>query len=219
MEKTSFYDLSFKERNNIAKTRMKTSKYIVWDYARDNETNECGTLEELPHYIDKGFIHGFVLDNPKVKTSISWREINAYADGFYLDEEFENRTLYPYHLFTDYNKALEYSEKAKEHAKMCDKPTLKDVLNVVSKYDKSAYITEGKRGYQNVKYKAIKIGYGTTIIRLDDKGNILLDRGQMFTSFLIPHIDLLDNVLEIFYDRDYSSEGRNSRMATWAIPW
>lgn len=215
--KTSFWDLPSKERLSLANKRLRDTKCIVWDYARNKDTNEFGTLEELPQYIDKGFIHGFVMNKSKVEHSSKWEEISVYTDCYYLDEEFENRTFFPYHLFTDYNKALEYSKKAKEYAKWCDKPALSDILNVVKKYDNSAVITKGKRGFQSVEYEAVKIGCGTTIFRVIDNGNIIMDRGQMFTCFVIPHIDLLDKVLEIFYNDNYSSEKMVNMIAEWAI--
>lgn len=216
-KKVSFWDLSSTEREILAKQRMYYTKYIVWDYARNKETNEFGTLEKLPHYIDKGFIHGFKMNKSNVDYSLKWEEISVYSDNYYVDEEFENRTLYPYHLFTDYDKALEYSKKAKEYSKLCNKPTLNDILNIVKKYDKSAIIMEGKRGYENIKYQAIRIGCGTTIFRIGDNDNIIMDRGQMCTSFSIPHIDLLDKVLEIFYNNDYSTETMVNMIANWSM--
>lgn len=215
------WKLSSKEKMNVVYNRFNTAKYIVWDYARNSEDGSFGLVEELGKPIDRGFTHGFVVgDRTKASISSNWVDISVYSKNFPLDDEFENRTFYPYHLFTTLEKAKEYSEKCKAYATRngLDKPTYEDVLRIVKKYDKKFEINMGKRNGESCEdYKAISNG-SCTIFTIDEIGNIHMTRGQMFSGFTIPHIDLLDNVLDVFYNGTYpSSEERNYAMADWCI--
>lgn len=215
--KKSFWDLTNGERSNIVNARMRNSKYIVWDYARSKKDNSFGEIEELDKPIDKGFIHGFVMNNSSVVRSFKWCEFNVYGDNWYLDEKFEERTLYPYHFFSTYEKALEYSKKCKEY-NITYKPMLSEVLAIVKKYDKDFRIDYGKRGYESVKYQAICKPQSVTTFTIDDNDNIIMNRGQMFTVFIISHIDLLDKILDKFYNGNYpSSEEMNNDIERWSI--
>lgn len=211
-DKNTFWNLPFEEREIIVKDRMKRSKYVVWDYARSKEDNSFGMIEALGNAIDKGCVHGFTMYDSKAVLSPKWKEFNVYTDNWYLDEKFENRTLYPYHFFSNYDDAVEYSEKAKEYAMRngLDYPTLGDILPIIQKYDKSFQIIKGKRGYEcGEEYTAISNGTITTFT-IDDNGNIIMNRGQMFDSFIITHIDMLDKVLDIFYNGKYKDS--NDRL-------
>lgn len=219
--KKSFWDLDNSTRNQIVRDRFRNSKYVVWDYAPSIEDNSFGTIEELGEPIDRGFVHGFVIRHSKVVTSHKWDEFNVYGDGWYLDEEFENRTLYPYHFFSDYEKALEYSKKVKEYNAVnhLAEPTLEDILPIIKKYDKSFKICVGKRGNESYlpEYSAISNGTCTTFT-IDSKFNIYMSRGSMNTGFIITHIDLLDKVLDMFYNGEYrTTDDKNNSIAYWAI--
>lgn len=220
MEKKSFWDLDLSVRNQIVRDRFNKSKYVVWDYAPSMEDNSFGTIEELGEPIDRGFVHGFVIKHTKVMQSHKWYEFNVYGDNWYLDEEFENRTLYPYHFFSTYDKALEYSNKLKEHNAInhLDEPTLEDILPIIKKYDKDFNISFGKRQSDfGSKYRAISNGTCTTFT-IDSNYNIYMNRGSMCTGFIITHIDLLDKVLDMFYNGEYrTDEDRYNSIAYWAI--
>lgn len=130
---------------------------------------------------------------------------------------FEDRTIFPYHFFSSYEKALEYSDKVKEYNNKLNKVTFEDILPIIQKYDKGFEILRGKRGYESSEYMAI--GNGTCVtFTIDNCGNIKLNRGQMYSSFTITHIDLLDKILGIYYDEKIrDTEKRNSLMGVWAI--
>jgi hypothetical protein len=212
MDKKSFWDLDFYSREKVVRERYDKSKYVVWDYARSIADNTFGMVEALGEPIHSGCAHGFEIKDSGVVCS-QWKKFDVYTDNWYLDEDFENRTMFPYHFFSTYEKALEYSNKVKEYNDKLNKVTLEDILPIIQKYDKGFEIIYGKRGYESSEYMAI--GNGTCVtFTIDECGNIKMNRGQMFLGFTIPHIDLFDKVLGIYYDekiRDIAK--RNSLMS------
>lgn len=224
--KVSFWDLSSMERKSIVEYRKNNSKYVVFDYARskdEKDTPSFGIIYKLGKYVDMGFVHGFTIDFKECKGILSreWEEISVYQAIYPLDEEFEGRTTYPYHIFSDISKAIEYSKKCRAYANRSAiaNTSLYDVLAIVRKYDKSFSITKGKRNYEvGVEYEAIANGT-TTIFRISDKGEILMLRGQMFDSYTFPHLDLLDAGLEYYYGKGASmpSEDLNRWMGMWCF--
>lgn len=216
LPKCSFWDLDFSSREEVVRERYNKSKYVVWDYARSIADNTFGMVEALGESINSGCVHGFEIKDSGVVCS-QWKKFDVYTDKWYLDEDFENRTMFPYHFFSSYEKALEYSNKVKEYNDKLNNVTLEDILPIIQKYDKSFEILRGKRGYESSEYRAI--GNGTCItFTIDGCGNIKMNRGQMFLGFTIPHIDLLDKVLGIYYDDKINdSVRRNSLMGVWAI--
>ena len=222
--KVDFWGLSSQEKSVVVRYRSTHSKYIVFDYARSKDEKKLasfGIIYRLGEFIDKGFTHGFVIDTSACSGVIcrGWKEISVYSKVYPMDEEFENRTNHPYHIFSDISKAIEYSNACKEYANRngMGNTSLYDVLGIVRKYDKSFSIMTGKRNYENgSEYEAIANGT-TTIFRVSDNGSILMLRGQMLTSFEFPHLDLLDEALKYFYvdGKHDSVEKTYSIMAKW----
>lgn len=224
--KVGFWDLSSNDRMTVVRYRSMNSKYIVFDYARSKDEENMpsfGIIYKLGKFIDKGFTHGFVIDTNACRGILCdrWEEISVYCSVYPMDEEFENRTNHPYHIFSDVSKAIEYSLACRKHANRngMGNTSLHDVLGVVRKYDKTFSIMTGKRNIEGgEEYEAIANGT-TTIFRVSDNGSILMLRGQMFTSFECPHLDLLELALEYFYGkgRNIPSEDRNYTMGEWCI--
>lgn len=219
------WSLTPNERMAVINERKRNSKFIVYDYARsiDGGNERFGAICELGRFIDSGFVHGFVVSSVENGLSLSskWTEISVYSKAYPLDEEFENRTEYPYHVFSSLSKAEEYSKKCRAHCLRygLDKPTFDDVLSVVRKYDASFSIGRGKRSVDfGDEYEAICNGT-TTIFRVSDVGEVLMLRGQMLDSYVFPHIDLLDLGLEFFYGKgsNLGSEDLNSAMRLYGF--
>lgn len=221
-----FWKLTSNEQMVVVRYRSMNSKYIVFDYARSKDEENMpsfGIIYKLGKFIDEGFTHGFVIDTDACRGILCdrWEEISVYCKVYPMDEEFENRTKHPYHIFSDVSKAIEYSLACRKHANRngMANTSLYDVLGIVRKYDKSFSIMTGKRNIERGKeYEAIANGT-TTIFRVGDNSDILMQRGQMFTSFQIPHLDLLDSALEYFYGKGSTipSEDRNYAMGEWCI--
>lgn len=206
-EKKNFWQLSYAERESIAKERIKKAKYIVWDYVRSLSDNSFGAIDDMLEWGSTYKSH-FILPVSSVCRPYKWSEFDTYTDEFYLDEEFEDRTLYPYHFFSTYDKAMAYASKIGKHTKRndLDKPTLEDILPIVRKYDKGFEITNG----------VIKNNVGVSFV-IDEKYNIVL-KSNVYGEIIIPHIDLFEVVLNKFYIEEYYSiEQKKSDIASWAI--
>lgn len=224
--KVCFWDLQPDDKRAVIRYRSMNSKYIVFDYARSKEEEKYssfGVIYKLGKFIDEGFTHGFVIDTKACYGILCdrWDEISVYCSVYPMDEEFYNRTKHPYHIFSDVRKAVKYVTACREHANRngISNPSLSDVLGVVRKYDKSFSIMTGKRNIEGGSEYEV-VGNGTnTIFRVDDNGNILMLRGQMFTSFKCPHLDFLDSALEYFYGKgsNVPSEDRNYAMGEWCM--
>lgn len=222
--KVDFWELSSNERRVVVGYRSMNSKYIVFDYARSKDEENMpsfGIIYKLGKFIDKGFTHGFVINDKECKAILCnrWNEISVYQSVYPMDEEFESRTKHPYHIFSDISKAIEYSNACRKYANRngIAKPSFDDVLGIVRKYDKSFSIMNGKRNIETCEeYKAIANG-STTIFQISGNGEILMQRGSIFTSYAIPHLDLLDSALDYFYGKGRSipSEDLNYAMGEW----
>lgn len=224
--KVDFWGLSHKEQSAVVRYRSTHSKYIVFDYARSKDEKNSpsfGIIYKLGEFIDKDFTHGFVIDKSTCGGVLCdrWEEISVYCKVYPMDEGFENRTNHPYHIFSDVSKAIEYSLACRKYANRngMANTSLYDVLGVVRKYDKTFSIMTGKRNIESgTEYEAIANGT-TTIFRVSDNGTILMLRGQMFTSFECPHLDLFDEALKYFYGKGkyIPSEDMIYTMGEWCI--
>lgn len=224
-KKVSIWDLSSDERMRIVRNRFATSNYIVWDYARSESDGSFGLMERLGSPIDKGFIHGFVNDKSGAVISPKWGEINVYTDDYPLDEEFDTRTIFPYHIFSSRKKALEYQRRFNEYNDEYNRLSVDElygrVLDIVKRYDDKYILSSGSRShYEDGSYKAIcKSPQCMTIFRIDGDRNIIIDRSSFFSSYVVPHVDLLDKCLEILWRGDFPNcEERHNAMLYWCLP-
>jgi hypothetical protein len=194
MEK-KFFDLDWKERKAIANKRMSGDKWIVYDYT-PNRDGKFGIIEKLPKSIDKGFIHGYVLENPLALVPIGGHnhfEISVHTNNWFEDEEFENRHIYHYHVFTSLEKAQRYAEKVAEYMEKSKKLSLESILPYIRKSFADARITRGKRGYEtsSSEYECIVADGGWTTFKILDERYILVQMGQG-TKYIIAHTDLIE---------------------------
>ena len=210
--------MTLNERRKVIDDRLHNTKYIVWDYAQCKTDGKFGLLESLPHYIDCGCVHGFKMDKSDVEMSPKWWEISVYTDNWNWDEDYEHRTLAPFHLFTCLSLAEKYAEKCKADVNN-RKANWNKVLAIVQKYDSQAHITKGKRGYEGTEYRAIVCGDSYTAFIVNEAdGSIRMSRGQMGNGVTITHIDLLDKVLNILFNSNCSSNEEYNMMLYWALP-
>ena len=191
------------EEREIVRKRF-AAKYIVWDYCPDKEGN-YGVIEKTPTPTDRAFQHGFVFKQTKVcalhhsYAGISDFEVQVYNNNVPLDETFENRNKWMWHLFSTKEGAEEYSAKIKtlfpEHL------TLESILPLVQKVFPKARISEGRRGYEtNTKpYRVIVADNGWTTFDVTE--NLIGVQFGQSGYYIIPHTELIEPAFTNIKDR------------------
>lgn len=201
-----FWDLPYEDRKKVANNRMRGDRWLVYDYTPSKD-GEFGIVEKFPKSIDHGFIHGYVFKEQKafsVVDGYSDFEINVNTDCWYEDEEFESRTIYPYHIFTSYDKAVAYADKVKENNKHII--TEDELIKALSRYNKDVKVGYGKRGYENVcnEYRTIYFDGGWCTAKISNN-MIRIQYGQR-RVVVIPHLDLLPKAFEKLDEYGYPNK-------------